>query len=236
VYLSRVVLRRGSQEAILQGMIHVAPDNLYEVLQGDVDWATANNYQIFFEGVKKHPAKKVATANEAKIKKFLLFLLDLYPLVATALGISLQKEKIKYPKDAINADIPLAELTSQLDQNGFKCNFLLEMFKVNGRKELKKGMAEHFAKQGTVNALKGPNKWSLTSLFVWFFFRKAKPIILDYRNKVAVTKVEKHANGRHVFVHYGEKHIKGLVRLFQKAGWNVKEITYRNLADYCEAS
>ncbi len=72
--LSRVVLKRSGQEAILQGMIHIGPDKLYRALQSDVDWAIKNNYQIFFEGVKNDPEKKASTDNERKIKEFFLLL------------------------------------------------------------------------------------------------------------------------------------------------------------------
>lgn len=232
--LSRVVLTRGSQKAVLQGMIHIAPDKLYEVLQRDVDWAISHNYQVFFEGVKKGPPKRASTTNESAIKKFFLFLFDLYPVLAAALGISLQKEKIAYPKDAINADITFAEFTQRLDRNGFKCSFLLWLFELIGKKELKKSVNEEFAKSGGLNALmNSSDKWSFNKLIGWFLFRKAMPIILDYRNKVAVAKVRAHSNGRNIFIHYGEKHVKGLVRLLRQNGWVVKETTYTDLAEFC---
>lgn len=232
--LSRVVLKRGSQLAVLQGMIHIGPDKLYELLQGDVDWATRNNYQIFFEGVKKDPPKRASTANESKIKKFFLFLFDLYPVFAAVLGISLQKEKIAYPQSAINADITFVEFIKQLDNNGFRCNFLLQLFSFLGKKELKKKFEDEFIKRGGFNALMNSHeRWSFSKLVAWFLFRKAMPIILDYRNKVAVAKVRAHCGGRNIFIHYGEKHIKGLVNLLRQDGWVVKETTHTDLAEFC---
>lgn len=232
--LSRVVLTRGNQEAVLQGMIHIAPDKLYEVFQSDVDWATKNDYQVFFEEVKKDPPKIATTANESKIKKFFLLLFDLYPVFAAALGISLQKEKIAYPKDAINADITFAEFTQRLDRNGFKCNLLLWSFTLIDKKELKKEVEEEFAKSGGLNALMNSfDRWFFRKLVAWFLLRKAMPVILDYRNEVAVAKVRAHSNGRNIFIHYGEKHIKGLVSLLRKDGWVVKETTYTDLAEFC---
>ncbi len=232
--LSRVVLVRGNQEAVLQGMIHIAPDKLYEVLQYDVDWATKNDYQIFFEGVKKDPSKKALTTNESKIKKFFLFLLDLCPIIAEALGISLQKEKIVYPKNAINADITFAEFTRELDKNGFRCSFLLWLFTIVPKKELKKKFKDEFVNSGGLNALmKSSERWSFGKLVALFLFRKAMPVILGYRNEVAVAKIRAHSNGRNIFIHYGEKHVKGLVSLLRKDGWVVKEITYTDLVEFC---
>lgn len=217
--LSRVVLIKGSQIAVLQGMIHIAPDRLYEVIQRDVDWAIKNNYQIFFEGVKKDPLEKASSDNENKIRKFFLLLFDLLPVFAATLGISLQKDKVKYPKDAINADVTFAEFTRRLDVNGFRCGLFLRLFKLFPEEELKEAVKKEFAKMGGLNALMDSHdKWSFDNLIAWLFFRKAMPTILDYRNEVAVAKVRIHSNGRNIFIHYGEKHIKGLVRLFQQDG------------------
>lgn len=232
--LSRVVLTRGNQEAVLQGMIHIAPDKLYEVLQSDVDWAAKNDYQVFFEGVKKDPPERASTTNESKIKKFFLFLFELCPVFAAALGISLQKDKIAYPKDAINADITFAEFTKQLDRNGFRCNLLLWLFTLFSKEELKKKVEKEFTKRGGLNALMdSSDKWSFGKLVGWLLLRKAMPIILDYRNKVAVAHVQACSNGRNIFIHYGEKHIKGLMSLLRQDGWVVKKTTYKDLAEFC---
>ncbi len=237
--LSRVVLTReghqeGHQKVILQGMIHIAPDKLYEVLQRDVDWAKNHNYQVFFEGVKKDPLKEASTSNECNIKKFFLLLLDLYPVFATGLGISLQKEKIVYPKDAVNADITFAVFTRKLDENGFRCNLLLWLFTMIGEKELKQTVKEELVKSGGLNALMNSSeRWSFSKFLSWFMFRKATPVILDYRNEVAVEKVRAYSNGRNIFIHYGEKHIKGLVDLLEQEGWVVRETTHTDLAAYC---
>ena len=232
--LSKVTLEKQDRLAVLQGMIHIGPDVLYRHLQDDVDWAISNNYQVFFEGVKKDPPKRASTVNEGKIKKFFSLLLDLYPVFAAALGVSLQKEKIAYPKDAVNADITFAEFTKQLDGSGFRCNFLLWLFTVVGKEELEKKVREEFAKSGGLNVLMNRSeRWSFGNLIAWFWFRKAMPVILDYRNEVAVEKVRAHSNGRNIFIHYGEKHIKGLVDLLQQDGWVVKETTHTDLARFC---
>ncbi|MBI2446621.1 MAG: hypothetical protein HYV51_02245 [Parcubacteria group bacterium] len=215
-------------------MIHIGPDKLYEVLQSGIDWAVKNNYQIFFEGVKKDPPKRAATANESKIKKFFLFLFDLCPVFAAAIGISFQKEKITYPKDAINADITFAEFTRKLDKNGFRCSFLLWLFTIVPKKELEKKFKDEFVNRGGFNALMNSfDKWSLKKFVAWFLFKKAIPIILDYRNEVAVAKVKANSNGRNIFIHYGEKHVKGIVKLLRQDGWVVKETTYTDLAEFC---
>lgn len=233
MHLSRVVLKRESQEMVLQGMIHVGPDKLYEKLQRDVDWATKDNYQIFFEGVEKSPSKRTLTNSESKIKKFFMLLFDLYPFFAEGLGVSIQKEGVTYPKDAINADITFTEFIKQLDKNGFRCNFMLWLLTRLPKRKLKKSIKENLAKYDSLNDLMDKSeKWSLSKLIVWFLFRKATPIILDYRNKLAVAKIKANSNGRNVFMHYGEKHIKGLVGLLRKEGWVIVKTTHTDLAEF----
>ncbi len=234
--LSRVFLTRGSQKAILQGMIHIAPDKLYEVLQSDVDWATGRGYQIFFEGVKRDPSKKASTSNERKIEKFFLLLLEQYPVLAATFGVSLQKEKIAYPKDAINADIDFFELTRQLDENGFRCNFLLWLFTALNEKEPKrkgKDKSNDKEKEKNLNELLNSSEKSFSKFIAWLLFRKAMPVIVDYRNEVVAKKIRACQNGRSIFVHYGEKHIQGLVNLLEQDGWNTKETAHIDLAEYC---
>lgn len=132
----------------------------------------------FIYNIKKDPPKRATTTNESKIKKFFLFLFDLCPVFAEALGISLQKEKIAYPKDAINADITFAELTKQLDKNGFRCNLLLWVFALLSKKDLKKKVEEEFTKRGGLNALMNrSDRWSFGKFVGWFLLRKAMPVI-----------------------------------------------------------
>jgi len=236
VNLSRVFLERNGQKIILQGMVHIAPEELYEKFQSHIDLAVTHDYQIFFEGVKKDPPGEAATENEAKIKKLFSLILSLYPVLSEALGISTQKEKIVYPKDAIHADITFAEFTRLLDKNGFKCNFLLWLLTQVSEKRLHEIAKENFSEKGSLNDLLDKRKKSWKKrLFGWFIFRKAKPIILGYRNKIAITKINEYQNGKNGFVHYGERHIPGLVKLLKKDGWVVKKTTYTDLAKFYEA-
>ena len=224
---------RGCQEAVLQGMIHIAPKELYEVLQKDLDRAVRNDSQVFFEGLKRGLPRKV-TPGERKIKDFFLLLFDLYPVFAAGLGISSQKEEIAYPKDAICADITFDQFIRLLYENGFRCNLFWWLLTLPNKEELKKKMEDDFTKEGGLNALMDRSeRWSFSRLFVWFFFRKAMPIILGYRNEVAVAMIRAHSDGRDIYIHYGEKHVEGLVRLLKRDGWVVKKTTYIDLKDFC---
>jgi len=216
-------------------MIHIAPAKLYEKFQREIDWATANDYHVFFEGVRgaHDPPERIFTRNERKIRQFFLLVLDLYPIFAEALGISLQKEKIVYPRDASNADVTFVEFVKQLDKNGFRCNFLFWLFSLIPKEKLKKALEED-APAGGLNALMDrAEKRSFGASVADFLMRKATPIIRDYRNEVAVAHIRARAQGRNIFIHYGEKHIEGLVHLLVGEGFVVKETTHIDLAECC---
>ena len=97
MFLSRVIFKRGRQRAILQGMIHIGPNALYELLQYDIDWAQSNGYQVFFEGIKKEPFSSLRTANELKIRNFFNLLFEYYPVFSESFGLSLQQKNILLP-------------------------------------------------------------------------------------------------------------------------------------------
>ena len=231
--LSKVVLAKDDRTAVLQGMIHVGPGKLYELLQSDIDWAVKNNYQIFYEGVKRTPLQRAATRNEVRIRLFLRSLLDLYPIWADVFGVSVQKEKISYPEDAINADLTFCELTRALDENGFSCDLQMKLLTMSPRDEVKAQLDKMFAQKSLNDIMDELDGSILQKAVEWLFMRKAMPIILDYRNEVALCAIQEQSDERNVFIHYGEKHIEGLLRLFQMDGWTVKETTHVDLGDFC---
>ncbi|MCX6714237.1 MAG: hypothetical protein NTX72_00280 [Candidatus Uhrbacteria bacterium] len=234
--LSRVVLTRGTQQAILQGMIHVGPQKLYDTVQKDMDQAAQSGYQVVFEGVRKSlPGKIVFSSNAKKIKLFLETLFKLYPVLASTFGVSTQK--IKYPKRAINADTDLDDVVKRLDRNKFRCNFLLFIIQIFFKMESERTEEEKKKDAKDWKTEMNRSDKSLTSkFFAWLFFRKAMPIILDYRNEVAVRKMRSYdqftKSTRNYFILYGDRHVKGLVRLLQKEGWVVAKTTYTDLAEF----
>lgn len=236
--LSQTILMRGNQRAILQGMIHVAPEQFYKKIQEDLNLAAKNGDLIFFEGVTKGSLKEpFRTPNERKIKSFLLSLFSLYPVFAKSFGWAQQKEKITYPKKAINADLNIDTVVSRLHRNGFTCNILHFLMCVASLEELASVTSLQSVAKNVVIKKKDFLKTSMVGdLFKWFFFRKAFPVILDDRNLVAVDKIHRYAetpkHKRNIFVHYGEAHMKGLVKLFQQRGWKVIETTFVDLSEF----
>ena len=229
--LSKTFLTRGNQKAVLQGMIHIGPDKLYEMLQYDINLATENGYQIFFEGVKKYPTERKLNQNEKNIQKFFMFLFDLYPVFAESLGISTQKEKIKYPEGAVNADITFDTLTQKLDENGFKCKSILKIFSNINQEEMKEIKEYLTEKDNLKKLMDSSKKWSFSKLIFWFIFRKAMPIILDHRNQVVAEKIKIYSN-KDIFIHYGEKHVRGILKLLKRDGWVVNTTTYTEIEEY----
>ncbi len=74
-------------------------------------------------------------------------------------------------------------------------------------------------------------KWSFSKLVFWFIFRKAMPVILDHRNQIVAEKIKIYSN-KDIFIHYGEKHVKGILKLLKRDGWVVNTTTYTEIAEY----
>jgi hypothetical protein len=74
-------------------------------------------------------------------------------------------------------------------------------------------MKERIAKQNRFAAFL---QWLL-------FMRKVSPVILDYRNKVALDAIGSllEKGNDKLFVHYGEAHMKGIVGGLRKKGWKI---------------
>ena len=229
--LSRVTLTRGTHQCVLQGMIHIGPQPLYATIQRDMEALIKDGYQVFFEGVRKLPIEPPRSWNEVKIRKFFGTILELYPMAAATLGVVTQKQHLKYPEDAVNADITFSDLTRRLDENGFTCNLMLGMMEFYGIEELRQKAAKDIHRRRDFKDLireRSKEGWR-GKIAKWFFFGKAMPILCDYRNEVAVDVVRRRSDGRHIYMQYGEKHIPGLITLFTSEGWTVAQTDHLDL-------
>lgn len=237
MHLSRVTLVRGAQRCVLQGMIHIAPKALYTAVQHDMDTLVQKGYQVFFEGVNKEPAEAPLNENEARIREFLGFILELYPVLASSLGVVFQPQHIAYPADAVNADITFSHLTRKLDENGFTCDLLLSMIRALGGKEkLRDKKAAEI--RGSEDAFKEfvrsrSRKSVLGRICAWILLRKAVPVVLGYRNSVAVRIMRECSANRDCYMLYGDRHIPGLVDLLVGEGWAVTRTDRVDLLAFC---
>lgn len=226
MHLSKCVLVRGDQELILQGMVHVAPTELYGLLQEEMNNKVNEGYKVFFEGVRDYPRlQPKASDREYEIAEFFGIIFNLCPLLASAWGFGIQKENIKYPEDAINADITFKELVRQLKEKRFRCGFIL--------RTLKKAMEEEKFKEELGEKVKrvlfeeNPKKQrkGFSYFPLWLFiFRKINPIILDYRNRIAIDMIERCGTSKNllkILVYYGEGHIAGMIKLLKEEGWKL---------------
>jgi len=216
-------------------MIHVGPKELYLKLQEDLDNHIKEGYGVFFEGVREYPMlRPKASVGEREIAELFRIIFDLYPVFAAVWGFQLQKKIIRYPWGAVNADISFGETVRLLEESGFRCGFIVRVFEAllkdrRYREKLKSDLAKE-------NPLKGPRKKRLSYFFSWLFIlRKLDPIIIDYRNKIAVNVIEKHSAGRYlqkIFVHYGEGHVPGMIKLLEDKGWRLVSLSRLDLATF----
>ena len=58
---------------------------------------------------------------------------------------------------------------------------------------------------------------------------KLNPIMIEYRNQRIFEQAIALDGGKNLFLLYGEKHIPGLMLLFEQAGWVLKQSTELDL-------
>jgi hypothetical protein len=223
--LSRVVLTKGNQEAILQGMRHAGPRPAYEKLQRDLDRAAADGYVIFYEGMDAEVDEPPRTPNEAKIRKFfdLVFSLDMSS--PGDLGYTSQLYDINYPEDAINADMTNGEFMRRLDERGFTCDLLLSAVETVNKQNVQRKVRAYLEEADRESVNLNDSRSLIGKAVTWLMFRKVDAVALDERNALVVAMIRERANGRNVYVHYGNQHLKGMVALMKRDGWKVKTFT-----------
>jgi len=218
--LTNTILTKENKTIELQGMIHISTSNFYQMQQQIID--KLEQTIIFYEGVKKKEELKNLNFNENQkiIEKFFLSLFNFLPQLANKIGFSFQKDALKYPKNAINADISFEELILKLDEVNYRPEKSLKMLEeIKDNDEIVKKIQKSLEKM-----LNG--KFSILSkIFIKFFsFGKFASIVLHYRNKVAVDIIEKELEKNKIekaFVHYGEAHISGIKKLLKERGWKI---------------
>lgn len=239
--LTKIVLSRDNQRCVLQGMIHIGPASLYQALQKDLDRAISEGFVVFFEGVRGFPELMVGyTQEEVRIRDFFQFLFDLYPELADVFGFVLQKKHIRYPSNAINADLAFGEVVLELYIRGLENSFLLLLLE---KRKLRQKIKEEIKKTKSMSreeanrrmnplAAKAPIHMQLLSRLL---MRRLNSVILRLRNEVIVEVLEQHFSEdgiQKTFVHYGEAHIKGIVKHLKKNGWSIIQKSILDLANF----
>jgi len=235
--VSRMVLKRNGQQAILRGMIHVCSDAFYQEVQEELNWAQSNGYHIFLEHIMAGASEITVTKNEQRIRRLLLFFMNEVQQLAAGRSpdLSLQKNSLVYPEDAIWADANLTDLVRRLHRNGYKCNtLLLWVFETSLKRMLwrqtKKPSRKEKTRGSVINVVE---RWLFDKTRSWLFLRHftiIATILTTYRNEVAVAKIKRYTGERNILVHYGENHTEGIAALLQQDGWLLIETSSKEIA------
>lgn len=236
--LTKYELVRDNQRCVLQGMIHIGSPSLYSVLQKDLDKAVSSGFDVFFEGVKGYP--KISddyTEEEVKIRDFFKFLFDLFPELADAFGFVLQKKHIRYPADAINADVTFSNMVVQLYNEDFEQSLLFRLFeKEDFRKKAREQIESIRSLPKEESQRLFNKKMSLRTRFLRsLLMRKLESVILRWRNGIAVKILEycfKEHGVTKAFVHYGEAHMKEMAKFLKKNGWSIIQKSTLDLSQF----
>ena len=226
--VNKVRMTKDDRNLIIQGMVHVAPKSFYEQIQKEMNEGKEAGYTFFFEGIRTRVPEVSLTKNQTKIKEVLNLTFSLYSSFARVLGVTTQREKISYPENAIHADIEFNTLIRRLDSAGFRPGLfhwlLTWMNSEEGREKFSSADLEPKNKSWLSRLFK-----FLSSPFVfllkYWFFGSSRKVILDERNIVCVEKVRELKHGN-VFIHYGNKHVEGIVKLLEQDNWKVTEETF----------
>ena len=210
--VSKVVLQKENQVLVLQGMTHMAPGDFYAAVQREMDVYVSQGYKIFCEGIHgSYDIGKNPSKNEKRVAEFLKARFEVAPVLADALKINLQEKNIKLPKETINADISFKEYVDLVAKKVFKHGILLScLTNEDIRYCMGSGVSVFYGKKPSL----------IKRFLARLAFVKMMPITLDWRDKVAVDKVESF-NFQKSVVYYGDLHIPGIVALLEKRGWKV---------------
>lgn len=235
--VTRVVLKNGSSEVILQGMSHIAPATFYQHVQQEMNDVTAKGYKVLFEGVMDGTAEEMAALSdqEKKAAQVLERLTDLYPVIADMDGNKTQRE-VKYPDDAVRADLNSDKIAQMVVAAGFKSELILGI--------LDRVPKESIHTPGMAQAKQKKRSWWYRPFFAigyfignifgravaWYLFSPVKEVLVDRRDEVCVQTLEAQG-GRNVLIHYGEGHVPGIVKLLKKSGWQVVDKTIIDMPD-----
>lgn len=237
--LSTVRFTRGNASCVLQGMIHIGPTALYETLQAELDLAAQEGSTIFFEGIADYPELQQGHGpEEEKIRDSFKTIFSLFPLWASVFGFEQQKGKIRYPNNAVRADVKFSSIVKKLYQKRFYRSFLC--------RALTSAMIKTMINSGRMRrdleiaSAKDPDLfwrepgWK-ARLFKRLYMRKLIAVILHWRDQIAVGIIEQHLqthDTQKAFIHYGEGHVRGMTKLLKKNGWRVSERTTRDIRQF----
>jgi len=239
MHISRCVLRKDGAEIILQGMTHMAPANFFLRLKEELDEKQKEGYQVFYEQVTQNTEfpEDLSAKEEGMLDlmfEIARFSFDM-PKDKKYDGIKFEcRENIlKYPEDAINADLSLLEIIRLMAEKDIDYEYMLNAISSDEWRGRVYGVIAKMFSDMDLDAEMKKSKTNDERLMD--NFRKLESVFIDNCNEAAVDMIEKFINDRGQrknLVYYGEKHIPGISDLLMQNGWKLEDSSKLNLAEF----
>jgi hypothetical protein len=222
----KYVLFRGDQELFIRGMIHVASGHIYQILQAELDDAHKQGYKILFEGINMNLDNVQMTPAEKQVAEFLIALMDLYPSLSRGHGKTVQSKKIKYPEGSERVDATLYEIVLEArSRDIFFPSGLVDLMKDDFYQEILSSQdQDKYRDSPKAKRFAG----QLTGQAAHKRLNELLAVLLGWRNEMVVFKINEyfshHKKGK-IYMHYGNKHLSGILDLLIDQGWYLYEET-----------
>lgn len=237
MFLETVRMRRGRNTLVIQGMQHVAPAGFYKTIQAEIWAAAARGQRVYFEGLRNNLSLDGLGDDERLIHGFFRDLFSTYDEIAEACGFVTQRNSLRYPPDAVNADMSVREVVASLARPGFRSRVILWLLRRFDTAELRREFQQHIKANPPRDMLLHGSP--LQDVLRRLYLMPAWDVLIDFRNFLPVDAVERDlktgiADG--AYVCYGQAHVSGIVDFFKERGWEVIAVNKRSLASFLDGA
>jgi len=226
---SKVILEkacgRKKRVAVVRGVEHVAPEEQFRALQEEMEQTVEKGSVVFYEGVSSAPHIPVPTKNGRRLEIFFgQMIIKGYKAMAAKKGLVVQNNTLRFTElHAVKADMTLQEFVNFLDKEGVRCSRLLcWMFELAFKLEGAPRWVSFFDKMSGELLGRAVGRYIKRSCAV--IFKQAEPILYGRRNEIIFAQVKELGGKNDLYLVYGNKHIPGIVKLFEEDGWGVVNI------------
>ena len=239
MHISKCVLRKDGAEIILQGMTHLAPADFFLRLKEELDEKQKEGYQVYYEQVTQNTELPEDLSQKEEGMLDLMFEVARFsfdmPEDKKYGGIKFEcRENIlKYPEDAINADLSLQEIISLMAEKDIDYEYMLNAMRNDEWRDRVYGVIAKMFSDMDFDAEMKKSKTGDERLMD--NFRKLESVFIGDCNKAAVDMIEKFINDhgqRKNLVYYGEAHVSGISDLLMQNGWQLEDSSKLNLAEF----
>ena len=215
-YLTKHTLTKDGHVVIIQGMRHVASSEVYRQIQAEMDSRCDNGFKIFIEGILFRSCAPETEAERVVVDYLSRVTTVGFKAFALKHGYTTQAQAIKYPSKTKILDSKADELIRELVKAGFTVPPLVSR------------LAKHDFYWLAVSRIGRLPKWAArvqppfySCSDIWY------KVSVLWRNRRVLEILNHHLcrakKKKKLYIHFGQKHIDGIVSAMKADGWVVKD-------------